>query len=211
MPSPAQTLALVLEDAELRRRALAARTADVPKFGPVTYYTWHEAPTWVRSQLRDWVGSMQWARDGEKGDGPDGAGAWLDEKVGLSSTGSLFQTFIGIHKAEVVWTGSVIEDDRGVKEQLAGLGYPVNAFFGLFNTRHDLRGHGIGWTGANHIDKHVRMRAASAKKDVRIALFTVNPAAERHYKTLGFQLVGDIYIPAFDAIERAYVKNYRQE
>jgi len=152
---------------------------------------------------------MESARDGEKGDGPDGAEAWLAEKLGLLTRGGLFQTFFAVYGGEVVWTGSVVEDDRGVKAQLAGLGYPVDAFFGLFNTRHDLRGRGIGWTGANHVDRHVHEWTASAK-DVRGALFTVEPAAERHYVALGFHLVGDIYIPAFDAIERAYVKDYRQ-
>jgi hypothetical protein len=178
-------------------------SAAIKKVSPneLSFVSWYEAPLWARRLLRAWVWGMEPARDGEMGPGTDGAGAWLDEKVTLSGPGRLFQTFLAIHAEQVVWTGSVVEDDRGVRGQLAEMGHPVDAVFGLFNTRYDLRGRGIGWTGANYVNKYVLERGGPS-----IALFTRNPAAERHYKALSFECIGDIEIPAFGAIERLYIR-----
>jgi hypothetical protein len=144
---------------------------------------------------------MEPTRDGEMGAGPAGAGAWLDEKIALSLPGGLFQTFLATYGEEVVWTGSVVEDDRGVRSQLDAMGHSVDALFGLFNTRYDLRCRGIGWAGANYVSRYVSERGGPS-----IALFTANPVAERHYKALGFECIGDIEIPAFAEAERLYIR-----
>jgi hypothetical protein len=186
------------------------KAIDIVRFewDDLTFRNWHTAPDWARRQLHDWVWGMQQARDGEAGDGPNGAGAWLDERIALSTPSSLFQTFIGYYCREVVWTGSVVEDDRGMKSRLAKMGYPVDAFFGLFNTRHDIRGRGIGWIGANRVNRHVG-EFDRGIKNIVIALFTTNLAAERHYRALGFRLISDIYVPVFDKTERLYMKGER--
>jgi GNAT superfamily N-acetyltransferase len=171
----------------------------------LTFYNWHEAPPWARSRLRSWVWGMQPVRDGESGGQPGGAGSWLDEKIALSSPGSLFQTFMAAYQEEVVWTGSVVKDDRDCRGGFEAMGYPVDAFFGLFNTRKDLRGRGIGWAGANYANRYVWETDRGWKK-ICVGLFTANAVAERHYAALGFKLVGDVYISAFGIYERAYVK-----
>jgi predicted GNAT superfamily acetyltransferase len=43
--------------------------------------------------------------------------------------------------------------------------------------------------------------------DAKVALFTTNPAAERHYTALGFRLVGDIYISELTKMERLYIRS----
>jgi hypothetical protein len=171
----------------------------------LTFYNWHEAPAWARSQLRSWVWGMQPVHDGESGDQALGAGAWLDEKIALSSPGCFFQTFMAVYREEVVWTGSVVEDDRDCKIEFAAIGHPVDAFFGLFHTRNDLRGRGIGWAGANYVNRYV-CETDRAGKNIRVGLFTTNAAAERHYAALDFKLVGNVYISVFGIYERAYVK-----
>jgi hypothetical protein len=175
----------------------------------LSFYTWHEAPVCARSQLRKWVWEMRRARDGERGGPSGGAGSWLDEKVALSRPGSLFQTFLALHQNEVVWTGSVVQDDRGCSVKFAAMGYPVDAFFGLFNTRPDMRCRGIGWTGANYVSRYV-WGGGHGWETVAVGLFTANPAAERHYIALGFDLIGEVFIPEFGISERAYVKRGRK-
>lgn len=172
--------------------------------GMLKFAAWHEAPDWARSALRDWVWGMSRAIDGEEGGGREGAGSWLDEKIEISATDSIFQTFVGLYGNEVVWTGSVVHDDRGARNELSKLGVKPDAFFGLFNTKYGLRGRGIGWAGARHINHFIWGNKQS--HPITIALFTRNPAAERHYQALGFRKIGDIYISSFDANRRLYVK-----
>jgi hypothetical protein len=167
----------------------------------LAFYHWHDADARRRAQLRDWLSGMQPVRDGEQGSGPDGARVWFDAKIVVSDPGGLFQSFLGEYRNEVVWTGSVVADDRGARNQLTGMGYAVEAFFGLFNTRHDLRGRGIGWSGACHVARHV-----SEQGNPSVALFTANPAAERHYEALGFRRVGAIAIPGLAGTRRLYIR-----
>jgi hypothetical protein len=67
-----------------------------------------------------------------------------------------------------------------------------------------LRGRGIGWAGANHVARHV-WGGEHDWRDIRVGLFTTNPAAERHYTALGFKLVGNVYVSEFGVFERGYV------
>jgi len=182
----------------------------VRRFGPddLSFVTWHESPGWARTQLRDWVGGMKPRRDGELGGTPWGALQWVDKKIALSVAGGLFQTFLALHGEEVVWTGSVVQDDRGVKARLRDKGLAVDAFYGLFNTRYTLRGLGIGWAGANHVNNYVQHWVNSSKTNLTVALFTANEAAERHYRSVGFTFFKKIFMPDFSVFERVYVKTY---
>jgi hypothetical protein len=200
VPRELQELSLTIAQAEFRF------TVD-----ELTFYNWHKAPPWARSQLRDWVWGMRRKDDGEWGGWPGGAGPWLDKKVALSRPGGLFQTFVAVYQHEVVWTGSVVQDDRNCRIRFEAMGGRVDAFFGLFNTRRDLRGRGIGWAGANYVSRHV-WRVNRDWKNICVGLFTTNPAAERHYVALGFKLIGNIYVPAagipiFGTYERAYIRD----
>jgi hypothetical protein len=167
----------------------------------LAFYNWHDADTRLRAQLRDWLSGMQPVRDGEQGSGPDGARNWFEAKIAVSYPGGLFQSFLGVYRNDVAWTGSVVEDDRGARDQLPRMGYAVQAFFGLFNTRHDLRGCGIGWAGACHVTRYV-----SRQGDPSVALFTANPAALRHYDALGFNHAGDIAIAGLAGTRRLYIR-----
>ena len=174
----------------------------------IKFVAWHEAPDSAKLELRRWVGGLLPWRDGEYGGGPFGALRWLDQKIALSSPGGLFQTFIGLLEDEVVWTGSVVEDDRGVKARLASNGLNVDGFLGLFNTRTALRGRGIGWAGVNHVNNHVQLESNRSQRSLAIALFTENDAAERHYRSLGFVYLKKMFVPSFSLFERVYLKKY---
>jgi len=152
---------------------------------------------------------MKPRRDGELGGGPWGALKWLDGKIALSTPEGLFQTFLALHGENVVWTGSIVEDDRGVKARLSAKGLLVDGFFGLFNTRHTLRGCGIGWSGVNYVNHYVQSWVDRTKSDLTVALFTANPDAERHYRSLGFEFSRKIVIPGLTLVERVYLKTYR--
>ena len=146
---------------------------------------WHEASNHERRQLIHWVRAMEMHPDGEEGRGQDGAAAWLEEKLTLQDEG-LYQTFLGIVDDEIVWTGSVVSDDRGARSKAAAEGHPVAGFFGLFNTRYNLRGRGIGWSGCRFVDEHVSF-CTKALGPLMIGLLTANPTAERHYLSVGYK------------------------
>ena len=192
-------------DARLKRQR--PRLVDSAMQSVVTndlvFCTWHQADERIRAQLRQWVWTMRRARDREDGAGPDGASAWLDGKLAVSSSDSLYQTFIALYRDDVVWTGSVVSDDRGLQQQFAQLGYQVAAFFGLFNTRHDLRGRGVGWAGARYVNDFVVRHG-----NPTLGLITGNPAAERHYVALGFVCIPELEPLAHGTVRRLL---YRQQ
>lgn len=170
------------------------------------FRTWHEAPGWARDQLVGWVRGMVPDRDNENGCGPEGTGAWLEEKVAASRNSGLFQTFLGLFENEVMWTGSVVADDRGMRSVVEKMGCPVDGFFGLFNTHHDRRGRGLGWAGANAVDRHIAAFVGGAP--LRIGLFTANPAAERHYRSLAFAQQASIRSPSSSKMVSFYLKAF---
>ena len=172
---------------------------------PVAFCSWHNATEPMRRGLLNWVRNMQPERDGEQGDGLNGARAWLDEKISCSTPGGLYQTFIGTIDGEVVWTGSVVGDDRDMRTQIARPGIHIDAFFGLFNSRSDMGGRGIGWAGAQYVTQQVWEGEYSDKK-ISVALFTTNVAAERHYKSLGFGYVDTIPVPGLAQPKRLYIR-----
>ena len=167
-------------------------------FGPV-----QKMGSEVRGKLLNWVSNMRQERDGEEGAGPDGAGEWLEQQMQLAERNGLFQTFVGLIDDEIVWTGSVVPDDRGARKQLQEAGIKVETFFGLFNTRVELRGRGIGWAGANYAMEHIYKNGSPV-----VGLFTTNKAAERHYLALGFKQHGLIFLPGLQKWSAFFIYNY---
>jgi len=160
-----------------------------------------------QEQLSQWVLHMEMERDGELGPTDKGAHAWLLQKLALCD--GPFQTFAGFQDGRVCWTGSVIKDDRGIRAQLEELNFPIDGMLGLFNTRHDLRGIGIGWEGFQHVDRFLQGYVNSSGKALRIGLFTNNPGAKRHYTAVGYISFGLVYVEDFDSHEELFIKMYQ--
>lgn len=166
---------------------------------PMYLYPWRMCHPAIQQAVRDWLGGMQPARDGE--DGPD-ALAWFEAQVVQEST----QAFIGLDALNrPCWLGCIVADDRGVREQLAQQGVEVDLMLGLFNTRFDLRGQGIGWFGARQVNTFLQLAVNDAQVPCTVALFSDNPAAIRHYEALGFQDKGEIFIPSLNRKERLFI------
>jgi len=171
----------------------------------------------TREQFEAWIGGMTMERDGEHGqDRTEGVEtipgylSWIRDhnKSAAFVAGGLFQTFIWRNKLtnEIVATGTIAPDDRGVKEQyeLGGDG-----LWGGVNVRFDLRGRGIGKFACAAIDEQIRSFAVADGQTKLFHLFTGNPVAEHIYQSLGFYRnpLGEIHTAAFGD-ERLWSKDY---
>jgi GNAT superfamily N-acetyltransferase len=190
------------------------QTYDTSELEQLTYLTCGDD---VRQQFETWIGGMTMDRDGECG--PDrvegeetipGYLTWIRDHNQSADffPGGMFQTFFwrNTRTGEIVATGTIAPDDRGVKEQyeLGGDG-----LWGGVNVRFDLRGRGLGKFACARIDEHIRSFAATEGKSKLFHLFTANPVAEHIYETLGFERnpLGEINTAAFGD-ERLWSKTY---
>ena len=159
---------------------------------------------------------MEEERDGERGEGEGGAHRWLLEKLNRFSTDSaspFSEHFFGVTSdGRAVWQGHLVEDDRNAKEIFrVTFGADVDIFWGLLNTRPEMRGRGVGWRGAQYMDNWIQRRTVElGLPKVTAGLFTDNPAAVRHYVALGYSLLGEISV-GFEGesqLSMAYSKDY---
>ncbi len=166
----------------------------------------------IAQALLQWTLQMEENRDGERGEGEGGAHQWLLEKMSLSGE-DLNEDFVGVtDNGDVVWQGHTVADDRDSKRRFQQtFGLNVDVFWGLLNTKYEERGRGIGWAGAQMMDEWLQRRVCqSCRPHVIAALYTDNAAAERHYVSLGYSLLGNLEIVTPRGREgvRAYSKTY---
>jgi len=169
------------------------------------------------SQFEKWIAGMVMGRDGEWGQDREKDGelipgylTWIKDHNASAAfaKNGLYQTFIWRDRisGEIVATGTIAPDDRGVKEEykLGGDG-----LWGGVNVRYDIRYQGIGKYACACIDRRIAEFARSEGKTKLFHLFTANPAAEAIYEKLGFQRnpIGEIHTTAFGG-ERLWSKSY---
>jgi len=148
-------------------------------------------PYWI--QLEDWLAHLELGRDQrEQSYGPRSSRAWFYYQNFLLSKDDILGTYFGIDSNnKVVVTGTLVDDDRGVRKKYNIAG---NGMWGLVLTHHEHRQRGYGKALCAYIDKLVQKRVDKTKVSETYSLFTGYPPAVKIYTQLGFSLMRQIVI-----------------
>jgi RimJ/RimL family protein N-acetyltransferase len=138
---------------------------------------------------KQWILSMTPTIDGE-----DGAAfwQWVVNNHQNARSDSICDSFLFIENTfqTVVATASIVLDDRsvGVRHAIEGV------WLGGLNVRQQFRGHGMGTLVVQLIHAHIQAWAQHRTQNIRVNLFTDNPAAMRIYERAGYQRLGVLVV-----------------